>query len=632
MELTNEYISLPYLTNGHISDLGSKTTSGLSIVEWTMFATGIGESSYTYPIFGHHRSTAQSDGFCIKLKNYTGDLYIEHGFGTLELSSIIENNKIYQCILSPESFVLNTLSSEGKITNTLYFPVDSSTNISNNEKDGLFMTWGKFSTGGFGGTSADGNHKVHLLNITIKRKTAVGSKIINTEFDLIPCMRLSDSKIGLFNKINGNFIYDSGNSTFNKNLKISQAVNAQSFCNYVVKQCRYFNGSELSNENKEQLFYYLLEGYHPLQLLSIQTALNILNKINTYADIAKTISVSDGSLSSPLSYKTAQTLVSKAFPIENRSKFYRFDQIYDTTGNLNSYNYRAWSFYMPAAADFGSRDLTGYLYGGGGGGSGAAAGDGDKYSSYTVVTGSGAAGGKSIIKYDGVEYYSVSGGDSTGSFAYTVGGNPQLHENGRNGKSAVIGDAVVVNGIVVTASTGKFIAVTIAPLKNIQIIPGEGGGGGGGIAISTGNNEHFEASSGSGVVGGNGRGRCDWSDDVCVGCGGGGGGKHSGKCGTGGTTQQQGPFRTDLGFNTVYNTYVYTTNGKGGFGSYSNMGDNPQNSNALGAGGSGGRVHYSVDNLAIANGGNGGNCGGLQLAQTTCTAASVLLIGEEMNI
>ena len=157
----------------------------------------------------------------------------------------------------------------------------------------------------------------------------------------------------------------------------SQAINAKSFCNYVVSLCKYFNGSALSSNNKTQLYNYLIEGINASQLINIKTALAILNKINKYASSSISISVSNDSLTSALSYNTAKALVEKALPSKNRTKFCTLNLIYDNTGKLNSYNYMKYKFFI-CSTRYTTYQLKGYIKGAGGGGSDGSSGDNGK--------------------------------------------------------------------------------------------------------------------------------------------------------------------------------------------------------------------------------------------------------------
>ena len=390
----------------------------------------------------------------------------------------------------------------------------------------------------------------------------------------------------------------------------SKAINAKSFCNYVVNVCTYFDDTSLSSDNKTQLYNYLIDGVSASALLNIKTALAILNRIYyLMTGSNKTITVTNGSQSSALSYNSAKSLVSLVLTSTYKKKFCRLNQVYDNTGNFNSYNYSTQTFYLPATSSFGSPTLEGTLYGGGGGGGGAYAGDGDKNASYTVTSGSGAAGTASTITLNGTTKNTANGGSGGASkTSGKVGGNPTVHASGNAG------------------SDGSTSSVNFAVTRKVALVitPGSGGGGGGGCAAAAGGTtgtKTFTASSGSGTSGGTGKsGANEWSgNDDTFGGGGGGGGAS----GSGANSAYQGPWKS--GQVDTTQSGLNASGGKGGLGGCTNKGNAGAQPNTIGTGGKAGPVYFTTDVSAVANGGNGGNSGGFVLT-TSCSAATCLFI------
>lgn len=403
----------------------------------------------------------------------------------------------------------------------------------------------------------------------------------------------------------------------------SRAINAKSFCNYVVSLCTYLNGTALSSANKTQLYNYLIEGLTPEALINIKTALAILNKINIHTSSEISISVSGDKLLQALSYNTSKALTNVAFPESNRAKFCTLNLIYDNTGNLNDYNFMNFIFYLPAKSTE-SYTLMGTLVGGGGGGGGGLAGDGDKHSNYYGASGTGAAGGKSTISILNTvtSEFEVQAEAAGG----TAGGNRTLGKTGgdpgsveRPGNAGGAGATTEINIEIVRGNT-------------IQISPGYGGGGGGGIGISTNNSSSYSASNGSEAKGGNGKEANSFTgDDNVFGGGGGEGGHGTGYTTTGvGSNANSGP---NANSTTKY-TPSYQSNGIGGKGGWSTLtDDNGNTSNAnqpttIGAGGNGGRAKNWQDTSTHGNGGNGGNSGGF-IINSESSAASALFIWKQ---
>ena len=396
----------------------------------------------------------------------------------------------------------------------------------------------------------------------------------------------------------------------------SQAINAKSFCNYVVSLCTYLNGTALSSANKTQLYNYLIEGITPSTAINIKTALAILNKINTYASSAISISVSGGTLSSILSLNTAKALINKAFPSGNRSKFCTLNLIYDNTGNLNTYNYMRFIFYLVAPSSD-TYTLKGTLVGGGGGGSGGQAHDGDKNSNFRTKGGGGGKGGISSIYLNGQSTYATDGGAGAAAWdAGPSGGNPSWANTGSAG----------------TDGTTMAVNMSIKKLQELKITPGYGGGGGGGFGCSASNSTDYRtwAVNEQGVnateaKGGNGAERNSFiNDDHVMGGGGGEGGHGYGYSSTGiGSSNYSGP---QHGGSTTEASYQ--SGGIGGKGGYAGSTANDDQPATLGAGGKPGKAKNGTDTYTCANGGNGGNSGGF-IIDTTGNAASALFIWKQ---
>ena len=381
----------------------------------------------------------------------------------------------------------------------------------------------------------------------------------------------------------------------------SQAINAKSFCNYVVSLCTYLNGNALSSANKTQLYNYLIEGVTPSTAINIKTALAILNKINTYASSAISISVSGGTLSSILSLNTAKALINKALPSGNRAKFCTLNMIYDNTGNLNTYNYMKFIFYLAAPSST-SYTLTGTLYGAGGGGGGAISGDNGKQN-VTNNGGSGYAGGNTTFVYTPYNGSSTTttatGGSGGGVNSYYHEGNAPYCRNGYAG----------------SAGSTKDINTSLASRSTLTITPGYGGSGGGGCATKIDWGGTVTAGNATSSAGGNGAASNSWSgEDWAYGCGGG-----AGSGDTPGTSYKSAPSGTPVNGS-------YSEAGVGGKGGYADTNQTAQ-PKTIGAGGLGGLSSYQDDVVVNANGGNGGNNGSFKL--TGGTAASALFIWKQ---
>lgn len=296
----------------------------------------------------------------------------------------------------------------------------------------------------------------------------------------------------------------------------SQAINAKSFCNYIVKLCTYKDGNTLTTANKNQLYDFLIVGITPKIALNIGTAHKIINKLVRHIDSTQDITISGGSTQSILSYNTAKALVDKAFPSSMRSRFTTLNKIYNTN-NVTSENIVTKRFTLVSSTSFGSRNLRGTLVGGGGGGSGAVAADGGKNAAYTLNSGSGAAGTASQLSYNGVIYQATGGSGGSSVSTGQVGENPEVRKNGNGGSN---GQSVSID-------------IYINRLDTIIIRPGSGGGGGGGCGADYNSSGTFNGGNGSGTHGGSGNGSNNgYADDDDTFGGGGGGGGPTGACGS----------------------------------------------------------------------------------------------------
>lgn len=383
----------------------------------------------------------------------------------------------------------------------------------------------------------------------------------------------------------------------------SQAINAKSFCNYIVSLCTYKDGSTLTAANKTQLYDFLIEGVTPKIALNIGTAHKIINKLVKQIGSTEAITISNGSTQSILSYNTAKALVDKAFPSSKRSRFTTLNKIYNTN-NVTSENIVTKKFTMVSSTSFLSRNLKGTLVGGGGGGSGAVAADGGKNAAYTLNSGSGAAGSTSQLTYNGITHQATGGSGGSSVSTGQVGGNPEVRKNGNNGSN---GQSVSIN-------------IYVDRLKPITIKPGNGGGGGGGCGADYNSSGTFNGGNGSGTSGGGGHGSSNgYADDDDTFGGGGGGGGPTGTCGSNsfaGTSAHVGS----------RNSQPHATAGRGGLGGWTgNHGNNGEQPYTIGAGGKAGLAKYQTDVFAAGNGGNGGNSGGFIL-DTSCSMANVLLV------
>lgn len=386
----------------------------------------------------------------------------------------------------------------------------------------------------------------------------------------------------------------------------SQAVNAKSFANYIVSLCSYRNGSALSTANKTQLYNYLTEGFsNPQTLINIKTALAMLNRIVSLVSGTKA-TITTANTGASLSVNTAKALVDKVFNTSYRKNFITLTQLFPSR-TITTDNTLQWSLYLPAATSFGSPTLKGTLYGGGGGASGAYAGDGDKNASYTITSGAGASGTASTITLNGSSKATANGGSGGAAVSVKVGGNPTAQSAGNAG------------------SQGATTSVSFSVTRKVPLVitPGNGGGGGGGIGCSAGGTTgavSLSANAGSGTTGGKGKGDVnEWSgEDHTFGGGGGGGGRS----GSGGAYSYSGPWSGKV---TVCQNGSSASNGVGGLGGSTNLGANNANQTLLGYPGNAAAVFFSTDEAAVANGGNGGNCGGF-VVDSSCAAANALFV------
>lgn len=399
----------------------------------------------------------------------------------------------------------------------------------------------------------------------------------------------------------------------------SQAVNINSFANYIVSVSTYYDGTALSEENKTQLKAYLLDGVaNPSQVLNVGTAIGILQSLRM--DLGKTpvqVSVSNGSVGSALSVNSAKDLCSKmCSDIFNRfttlAKWYTGDYnstygFYDITTFYNGSELGG-SLIRIDGSSQSSLKISGTLIGGGGGASGAIAGDGDKNASYTITSGAGARGESSYLELNGNTNYSASGGEGGSAVSVTAGANPEISQAGNSG----------ANGSVTNTIT------YINPKDVLKITCGRGGGAGAGIAASAGGTtgaKSWTAGSGSGVNGGSVvTTAAEWSsEDVVSAQSGGGAGGWVGSYGLAGNVSYYAGPSSQTG---LINASDGRTNGKGGYGN--NVDQANQSRNAIGSGGLGGTASFIVDQRACAYGGCGGNRGGF-IVDSTCSAANCLM-------
>lgn len=387
----------------------------------------------------------------------------------------------------------------------------------------------------------------------------------------------------------------------------SQAVNLKSFVNYVVSLCTYFDGSALSSDNKTQLFDYLTEGVSNTSVaINVETGLAVLNKLNEQMrSSTKTVTVTNGSLSSLLSINSAKSLVDKAFATEDRSRFMTPAKVFNST-TLNYYNRIPWTIRMVAKSTFTNNVLTGTLYGGGGGGSGGVSGDGGKGSNFTVTSGAGANGGTSWISYEASNIATASGGKGGSSVSKTASGDVSISESGKAGES----------------STPVKVNLTVAKNANLSINPAYGGGGGGACTARYSGSKTYTGNSATTVVGVSGyAGDNSWSgEDYTFAGGGGEGGKGTGYSGMGYGSNSAG----GAGAPTTYSA-TNQSNGVGGRGGYTSNTSQPAQPATMGAGGYGGTASYSNNVWDCSNGGNGGNAGGF-VADASCSAYNTLFI------
>ena len=491
-----------------------------------------------------------------------------------------------------------TPSSGWTVNGTSYSqPYSSSVNSS----DPCYIFGGNFS----------GNFSEAFYGRVYSFKIYEGNTLVK---NYIPCLN-SLGVAGLYEAVSDTFLTNAGTGDFN--IPYSQAINAKSFCNYIVSLCTYFNGTSLSLDNQTQLYNYLIEGCIPSQLINIRTALAICNRVYyLMTGSLRSVSVSGGSLDSSLSYNSAKTLVDVVFPVSSglRSKFCRLDQIYSTTNMFGDYNYMYWEFYLPATSSY---SLKGTLIGGGGGGSGGQSHDGDKNSNYYTRAGGGANGGSSTLVHNGTTI-TASGGSGAGAWdAGPCGGNPNWSAGGSNGSN---GSSQAVEIMVVKSS--------LSSLKPLTISPGFGGGGGGGFGCSASNSNDYRSSAvnASECRGSNGNERNSWvNDDEVFGGGGGEGGHGTGYTNTGiGSNAASGPANWGTRVSASYQS-----SGRGGRGGYTTgVGANTAQPNTLGAGGYFGKARNQVDESSAANGGNGGNAGGFVI-DSSGSAQSALFIWRQ---
>jgi hypothetical protein len=389
----------------------------------------------------------------------------------------------------------------------------------------------------------------------------------------------------------------------------SPAINARSFCNYIVKNFTYMDGTELTSSNKTQLYNFLIEDISsPAQSITINTAMKLLYKLRFHmAGTTDSITINGNNLSA-LSYNTAKQLFDKYMPADSgfRSSFCRLNQIYDNSGDLNDYNYMTFEFYFPMPTSS-SYSLSGTLKGGGGGGTGGVSGDNGKVN-VTTTAGVGYKGSNTVLEYTyngNTTTITATGGTAAGSNSYYHEGNAPYNRDGSTGNPG----------------NTQSVSLTINAKSVLKITPGNGGSGGGGCATKKNSGGSWSANSATSTAGGDGKAYNDWSgEDWTYGCGGGAGG---GSGTTPGTSGKSGPSGNPT-------SGQYGSNGVGGRGGW---GDYAQTSQpiTIGAGGVGGKSAVQDDVVCNANGGNGGNCGSLYLSGDGGSAASVLVIVKQIN-
>ena len=608
----NGYVEVPYLkSNGtQYIDLGVTISTSSWGIKWTMMVDSL-PNTYHTPI-GSRTSHNSSDAFYLGIHS-DGHTYGCIGGNKLDpLGWTVTLGTKYTCELKYDTGL--KVTPDGGSTTTYSMPYTTSATTRKLCAFALYENTGSTS-------SYIEKFTGKIYNIQILKYSSSSSYQCMYEF--VPCMRLVDGHLGLYDVVNKNFYVRTNGNAFTTSL--SEAINAKSFCNYIVSKCKYFDNTEFSSENKTQLYDFLMEGLesNPSQLININTGFRILNKLYkvlafTSSNLSPAPSV-QASISA-LSYNTAKELLDTYIPESTgyRSKFCRLNQIYESAGNLNSYNFMYFNFYLVAKSSFTSPSLAGILIGGGGGGSGGQSHDGDKNSNFYTKGGGGAKGGDSQISIDGTVKYTAQGGNGAAAWdAGPCGGNPDWHAHGSAG----------------TAGSQTAVSINIPINSTLQIYPGYGGGGGGGFGCSCSNSNDYRSWAvdtwGVNAVqckGGNGAERSTFTGEDEVFGGGGGEGGHGTRYSTTGIGSSNGSGPANWG---TRRAATYQSNGKGGKGGYTDGGGgNDDQPNTLGAAGYGGKGRNQVNDSSVGNGGNGGNCGGFKIS-SSCTASTALFIFDQ---
>lgn len=384
----------------------------------------------------------------------------------------------------------------------------------------------------------------------------------------------------------------------------SKAVNFNSFVNGLIKRCRYINGNELSKEDKQKIYDYILDRNSYIisnvhSVLNIRTAKLILTMFSNRTEVIQY----RGNLGKQaLSLNSARNLLNKLSKKELNS----FAKIGDVYGKneFNDWNYAEQLFtYIDRPEEI---QFRGTLYGGGaGGGGGICGGNGKK--NVTTIGGVGSNGSPSKLFVnkraeisDNYDFIANGGIANPNKNSYYHEGEGLYRRNGYNG-----GD-------------GESVSIDVKIFRGymIDIVCGAGGAGGGGCATKINWDGTIEASAANGLNGGNGNGGNSWtSGNNSDGVLGGGGGSSGYKnlyieevVGTLGNS-----YRSNVGDSSYISGNVWNK-GKGGRSTstksvetFVKQSDQP---NTIGTGGYGGSANGIQATFAVACGGNAGNSGG----------------------
>lgn len=413
----------------------------------------------------------------------------------------------------------------------------------------------------------------------------------------------------------------------------SLAVNLKSFVDTIVSRCRYTTGTDLETRHKQQLFNYLVGKSISLlkNVINIKTAINILKKFYELVDYENYFNAIDFDIAAKdsmrvLSSNTAKALLNRVLPMDSimLTRFSSPTRIFEFFDGVSAPNYFKKGyikFKIPYETNT-TFNLNGTLYGGGGGGSGGAAVDGNKDSKYKWNTGAGANGNESLIRVitetETTVLASAAGGAGGAKKSGTVGENPNGAASGNDGAN---GEEVPISLVIPTNTV-------------IQICIGAGGGGGGGIGVSASTSSTYSATAGGYTNGGAGKEANSFTgDDHVAGGGGGSGGwgywsdldlennPDTMPAGKKGATYSSGPKNGGTVYEATTGETSFGNKARGGKGGYiSGVGENSTKYSQpsitsikryAGVGGRGGSAKNSVDVWTCANGGDGGNAGGL---------------------